>query len=403
MPNPTGLNFVNLFNLGGVGDDPGTYQGDFYALNFKKHCRPESMILNIGPQHPSTHGVLRVIVELDGEYVLRAEPVLGYLHRTHEKMAEVRTAYQFQPNTGRIDYVNPIAWNWAYCGAVEQLAGIEVSEKGEWLRVVCAELNRLSSHFLWWGDFVLNLGGVTPILYAFEEREKIQDALQIVTGSRLTYNSCRFGGVSGDSDQRFIDLIRDFIPYMRERLKMYKALVTDNIILRRRVEDIGPMDKELCQRYGASGPILRAAGVMCDTRKLTPYGIYDRFDFDIPLGPTDDCMGRYLVRMREIEESLRILEQAIEDVPRGPHIIPKAPKSNFKMPPGESYYVVEGARGQVACHIISDGGKYPYRVKLRAPGFSNLSLFAEATKGTLLQDTIAILASIDLIIPELDR
>jgi NADH-quinone oxidoreductase subunit D len=394
------FNFLNPF---AVSDSPGTYLGDFYTDNFEKNAAPGNIILNLGPQHPSTHGVLRVLVELYGEFVLRAEPVLGYLHRMQEKMAEVKTPYQYLPNMGRVDYLHPIAWNWAYVGAVEALAGIKVPERAEYLRVIACELNRISSHLLWWGAFVMDLGGVTPILYAFEEREKINDILQIVTGSRLTMNYLRFGGVGADGDQRFFDLIRDFIPYLRERLKMYKALVTDNVILRRRLTGIGPMNADLCLRYGATGPILRAAGVNYDTRKNIPYGVYPKFEFPIPTGPSDDSFGRYLVRLEEIKSSLTILEQAIESIPNGPILIEKAPKPTYKLPPGEAIFAVEGGRGQILCHIISDGGKNPYRIKLRAPGFSNLSLFAEAAKGTILADAIAILGSLDLVIPEVDR
>ncbi|MDR2442815.1 MAG: NADH-quinone oxidoreductase subunit D [Deltaproteobacteria bacterium] len=377
--------------------------GDFYTKNFAKGAAENTIILNLGPQHPSTHGVLRVIVELDGEYVIRAEPVLGYLHRMHDKMGEVKTPWQFLPNMGRVDYLHPIAWNWAHVGAVEMLAGISVPERAEYLRVISCELNRISSHLVWWGAFVMDLGGVTPILYAFEEREKINDILQIVTGSRLTMSYFRFGGVCADADDRFLKLIEQFIPYLRKRLKMYKALVTDNVILRRRLENVGPMGLDICQRYGATGPILRAAGLAKDTRRDIPYGVYSKFAFPIPSGPTDDCYGRYLVRLREIETSLLIIEQAISSLPDGPIVIPKAPKPTFKLPAGESYFAVEGARGQVAVHLVSDGGKTPYRVKLRAPGFSNLSLFAEAARGTLLADAIAILGSLDLVIPEVDR
>ncbi|MDR2460033.1 MAG: NADH-quinone oxidoreductase subunit D [Deltaproteobacteria bacterium] len=394
------LNFINPFT---IDDDPGTYLGDFYTDNFEKGAQKGNVILNLGPQHPSTHGVLRVLVELYGEYVLRSEPVLGYLHRMQEKMGEVKTPYQYLPNMGRVDYLNPIAWNWAYAGAVELLAGIEVPERAEYLRIISAELNRISSHLLWWGAFVLDLGGVTPILYAFEEREKINDILQIVTGSRLTMNYFRFGGVGQDGDERFFALIGEFIPYMRERLKMYKDLVTDNVILRRRLEGIGPMDRDLCLRYGATGPILRAAGVDYDTRKAIPYGLYHKFEYRVPIGPPNDNFGRYIMRLEEIEASLTILSQAIESIPQGKHIIDKAPKPAYKLPPGEVFFAVEGARGQVICHILSDGGKTPYRIKLRAPGFSNLSLFAEAAKGTILADAIAILGSLDLVIPEVDR
>ncbi|MDR1310223.1 MAG: NADH-quinone oxidoreductase subunit D [Deltaproteobacteria bacterium] len=394
------LNFINPF---GVREEPGSVVGDFYTANFSRKARPDTIILNLGPQHPSTHGVLRVIVELDGEYVVRAEPILGYLHRMHEKMAEVKTPCQYIPNMGRVDYLHPLAWNWAYVGAAERLAGIEVPERAEYLRVISCELNRISSHLMWWGAFVMDLGGVTPILYAFEEREKINDILQIVSGSRLTMSYFRFGGVSSDIDDRFAGLTREFIPYLRKRLKMYKGLVTDNVILRRRLEGIGPMGLDLCQRYGATGPILRAAGLARDTRRDIPYGVYPKLDLAIPSGPSDDCFGRYLVRLAEIEASLSVVEQALDALPGGPIRIDKAPKANWKLPAGETYFAVEGARGQICVHLVSDGGRTPYRLKLRAPGFSNLSLFAEAARGTLLADAIAILGSLDLVIPEIDR
>jgi NADH-quinone oxidoreductase subunit D len=350
------LNFINPF---GVREDPGSVVGDFYTNNFSRNARPDTVILNVGPQHPSTHGVLRVIVELDGEYVIRAEPVLGYLHRMHEKMGEVKTPWQFIPNMGRVDYLHPLAWNWAYVGAVERLAGIEVPKRAEFLRVISCELNRISSHLLWWGAFVMDLGGVTPILYAFEEREKINDILQIVTGSRLTMSYFRFGGVSSDIDERFLRLTKEFVPYLKERLKMYKALVTDNIILRRRLEGVGPMGVDLCQRYGATGPILRAAGLASDTRRDIPYSIYPAFDFPIPSGTSNDSFGRYMVRLTEIETSLSIIEQAITDLPPGPVKIDKAPKANYKLPAGETYFAVEGASGQVGVHLVSDGGQNP--------------------------------------------
>ncbi|MDR1036449.1 MAG: NADH-quinone oxidoreductase subunit D [Deltaproteobacteria bacterium] len=377
--------------------------GDFYSHNFSKKAKEGTVILNLGPQHPSTHGVLRVLAELYGEYVIRAEPVLGYLHRSHEKMAEHKTAYGFLPNMGRVDYLNAIGWNWAYAACCEQLAGIKVPERAEYLRVISAELNRISSHLVWWGAFVLDLGAFTPILYAFDDREDLCDILQRVTGSRLTMNYFRFGGVGADGDDRFFSLIREFVPRMRERLKMYKALVTDNVILRRRLEGIGPMDADMCLRYGATGPILRAAGVRRDVRRAIPYGIYDRFDYEIPVAENCDNFGRYWVRVEEIEQSLRIVEQAVEQIPAGKHIMDKAPKPAWKIPAGESVFSVEGARGEITVHVISDGGKTPYRVKLRAPGFSNLSLFAEAGAGTLLADAIAILGSLDLVIPEIDR
>jgi NADH-quinone oxidoreductase subunit D len=250
---------------------------------------------------------------------------------------------------------------------------------------------------------VLDLGGVTPILYAFEEREKLNDMMQIITGSRLTMNYMRFGGVCADIDGRFIQKAREFIPHMRERLKRYNDLVTGNVILARRLIGIGPFDADICMRYGVTGPCLRASGIAYDVRRAEPYGIYDRFDFDIPVGETNCSMGRYLVRLAEIEESLKIVEQALDQIPEGPIMAPKAPKATWKLPAGETYFAVEGARGKIGVHLVGDGGKNPYRIKLRAPGFSNLSLFAEAAQGTLLADALAILGSLDLVIPEVDR
>ena len=229
--------------------------GDFYSNYFEKGQAENTLIINMGPQHPSTHGVLRVLVEVDGEYILRAEPVLGYLHRMHEKIAELKTYYQYMPNMGRVDYLHAMAWNWAYAGAVERLAGIEVPERAEYLRVIASELNRISSHLLWWGAYLLDLGAFTPIMYAFDDRERILDILQRPSGSRLTYSYFRLGGVAADFDDIALAKIREFIPHLRGRLPMYKDLVTDNVILRGRVEEIGVLPLEMCRRYGATGPV----------------------------------------------------------------------------------------------------------------------------------------------------
>lgn len=377
--------------------------GDFYTQNFQKGARENTLILNMGPQHPSTHGVLRIILELDGEYIVRAEPVLGYLHRMHEKMAEVKTLVQYMPNMGRVDYGHPLAWNWAFAGAVERLGGIEVPERAEYLRVISCELNRITSHLLWWGAYILDLGAFTPIMYAFDDREKLLDMLQILTGSRLTYSSFRFGGVCEDINDKFKELLAEFIPYMRTRLPMYKGLVTDNIILRKRVEEIGYFSPDLIRRYGATGPVARGSGMAYDVRLAEPYSVYNRFDWKVPVYEKGDAMARYLVRLDEIEQSLNIVEQAMASLPEGKHIVDKAPKYTWKAPKGEAYFAVEGGRGKVGVQVVSDGGKNPYKVKLRAPGFSNLSLFAEASQGTLLADAVAILGSLDLIIPEIDR
>jgi len=375
--------------------------GDFYSQNFQQGPTENSMILNLGPQHPSTHGVLRVLVELDGEYIIRSEPVLGYLHRMHEKMGESKTYNQFLPNMGRVDYLHALAWNWAYVGAVEQLMGIEVPERAEYIRVISCELNRVLSHLLWWGAYVMDLGAFTPILYAFEDRERGQDLLQRITGSRLTYSSFRIGGVAHDVDDAFIEGLRAFCARMPNRLAMYKDLVTDNFILRKRCEEIGEISVEMARKYGATGPVLRGSGVAYDVRRAEPYSIYDRFQFDIPTRDTKDAMARYLVRLDEISQSLAIITQALDQLPEG-DIRAKVPKV-IKPPKGETYFAVEGARGKIGVFLVSDGSNVPYRIKLRSPSFSNLSLFSECAKGTLLADAISILGSLDLVIPEIDR
>jgi NADH-quinone oxidoreductase subunit D len=346
---------------------------------------------------------LRVIVELDGEYVLRAEPVVGYLHRMHEKMAEVRSAAQYMPNMGRVDYGHALGWNWAYVGAVERLAGFEVPERAQYIRAITTELNRLTSHLLWWGAFTLDLGAITPIMYAFDDRERLLDILQMATGSRLTHSSFRFGGVSTDVDAKFIDACKSFIPHMRPRLPMYRDLVTGNIILRKRLEGVGVIDADMCRRYGASGPVARASGLAYDVRKAEHIAVYDRFEWKAPVYTDGDSMSRYLVRMDEMEQSLNIIEQAVSSLPDGKPMMPKAPKVPWQIPKGESYFAFEGARGKIGVHLVSDGGKFPYKVKLRSPCFSNLSLYAEAARGCILADAVAILGSLDLVIPEIDR
>jgi NADH-quinone oxidoreductase subunit D len=377
--------------------------GDYYSSRFSQGQSEDTLIINMGPQHPSTHGVLRVILELDGEYILRAEPILGYLHRMHEAMAENRTYLQYMPNMGRVDYVHALAWNWAYVGAVERLGGIEVPRRAEFIRVITCELNRIASHLLWWGTYLLDLGAFTPIMYAFEDRERILDILQSVSGSRLTYSFFRPGGVAFDLTGDFLTEVRAFVPHLRNQLPTYRALVTDNIILRHRCEKVGELSPEMCRRYGATGPVLRGSGLAYDVRRAEPYGIYPELAFEIPRETSCDAMGRYLVRMAELEQCLNILEQASTAIADGDHLVKGAPKSRWKVPAGETYFAVEGARGKIGVHLVSDGSATPYRCKLRSPSFSNLSLFAELVSGTLLSDAVSILGSLDLVIPEIDR
>ena len=362
----------------------------------------ETFVLNIGPQHPATHGVLRVKMEMDGEYVVRAEPVCGYIHRMQEKMGENRTYAQYLPNTSRIDYLSAMTYTHAFVGVVERAAKIQVPPRAEYIRVITSELNRISSHLVWWGAFLLDLGGFTPLLYAFDDREKILDLLEAITGARLTYCYYRFGGLYNDVDDDFIRGTREFVAHMRPRLKMYRELVTGNIIFRKRLEGIGPINAEMCRKYGATGPVIRGAGVAYDVRKAEPYSVYPEFDFEIPHLPEGDSMARYLVRMEEMAQSMRIIEQAIDKLPAGPVMADKVPRV-LKLPAGDYCYAVEAARGRFMVRVVSDNKENAYRVKLRTPCLSNLSLFEEASRGMLLADALAMMGSLDLVIPDIDR
>jgi NADH-quinone oxidoreductase subunit D len=362
----------------------------------------ETFVLNVGPQHPATHGVLRVKMTMDGEYVVRAEPVCGYVHRMHEKMGENRTYAQFLPNTSRIDYLSALTYTHAFVGAVERAGRIQVPPRAEYLRVITSELNRISSHLVWWGAFLLDLGGFTPLLYAFDDREKILDLLEGITGARLTYSYFRIGGLYNDVDEEFLAGTRAFVKHMRPRLKMYRDLVTDNIIFRKRLIGIGPISAEMCRKYGASGPVIRGSGVAYDVRKVEPYSAYPDFEFAVPHFPEGDSMARYLVRMEEVAQSLRIIEQAVDRLPEGPVKSDKVPRV-LKLPAGDYCYAVEAARGRFMVRLVSDNKEIPYRVKLRTPCLSNLSLFEEASSGMLLPDALALMGSLDLVIPDIDR
>ena len=366
-------------------------------------CRQdETFVLNLGPQHPATHGVLRVKLTMDGEYIVEAEPVLGYIHRMHEKMAEDRTFAQFMPNTARMDYLHALAFNHGYCLVVERAAGIEVPERAEYIRVITVELNRLISHILWWAAFLLDLGGFTPLLYAFDDREHVLDLLERVTGSRLTYCYFRFGGVYNDIDDEFITGTYAFIKRLRARMPtQYHALVTGNIILQKRLKGIGIITEEQARRYGCTGPVARGSGINYDIRKNEPYSVYSEFDFDVPVYHECDSFARYMVRMDEMEQSMRIIEQALDKLPDGP-IRSKVPKI-LKPAAGDYWASVETARGNLGHRLVCDGKKMPYKLKLRSPTFCNLSCFAEVSEGMLLADSLAFMGSLDLVIPEIDR
>jgi len=371
-------------------------------IDLARSTNQETFVMNLGPQHPATHGVLRVKLTMDGEYIVNAEPVLGYVHRMHEKMGENRTWAQFMPNTGRLDYLGALSYNHGYVKVVEQAMGIEVPERAEYLRVITVELNRIASHLLWFGAFVLDLGGFTPLLYAFDDREHILDLLESVTGSRLTFCYFRFGGLYNDIDDNFVTGTRAFIKRLRKRLPDYHNLVTKNIILIKRLKGVGVLPAEMCRKYGATGPVLRGSGVQYDVRKNEPYSVYPELDFDVPVYAEGDSMARYMVRMDEIEQCMRIVEQALDKLPEGPVMAEKVPKI-LKPAPGDYYGAVEAARGSFGVRIVSDGTNTPYRLKLRSPTFSNLSLYGEASRGMLLADALALMGSLDLVIPEIDR
>ncbi|MDP2861815.1 MAG: NADH-quinone oxidoreductase subunit D [Desulfobacterales bacterium] len=357
--------------------------------------------LNLGPQHPSTHGVLHLLLKLDGEVVVAAEPIVGYSHRGHEKMAENRIWEQFLPNTSRIDYLSGLIYNQGYCMALEKLCGIEVPERAEYIRVITSELNRISSHLLGIMAFVMDIGAFTPFLYGFDDREHVLDLLERVTGSRLTYCYNRFGGVRNDIDQEFCDGTRRFIDRLRGRFKDYHNLITENIIFIKRTREVGIITEETALEFGVTGPSLRGSGVNYDVRKNEPYSVYPEFDFEIPVRKEGDVMARYQVRMAEMEQSMNIIEQALDNLPQGP-VRSHVPR--FIDPPaGDIYFAFESARGAVGYYIVSDGTRIPYRIKVRTPSFSNLFVLTRILPGNFIADAIATLGSIDVVVPEIDR
>jgi NADH-quinone oxidoreductase subunit D len=363
--------------------------------------RSEEFLLNMGPQHPSTHGVLRVVLKMDGETVRDIVPYIGYIHRGMEKLFENRRYEQIMPYTDRTDYLSSINNNFAYARAVEQLMGIRIPERAEFMRVIAAELNRIQSHLLWFGAYGLDVGALTPFLYAFREREEILEMLEDSTGGRLTHNYFRIGGFMYDLPKGFAAKLKKFTSHFRKKVKEYEALLIDNVIFVKRTRGVGIIDQATAINCGMSGPSLRGSDCAIDVRKDEPYSVYSRFDFNVPTGKHGDTWDRCHVRMVEMRESVHILEQAMEMIPSGP-FREKVPKI-LKPPAGEAYTRVEGPRGQIGFYIVSDGTEKPYRIKMRAPSFSNLSAVREMAKGILIADIVAVLGSLDLVIPEIDR
>lgn len=356
--------------------------------------------LNLGPQHPSTHGVLRVLLHLDGERVIDAEPIIGYSHRHHEKMMEIQNYLACWPNFGRLDYVGAMSYNLGYALLIEKAMGVTPPPRVEYIRVLSVELNRIASHLLWMGTFLLDLGAFTPFFYCFDDREKLLDILEMATGERLTYDYFRFGGVDHDIPEEFVPAIKKFIPEFKSRLRDYQKLVTKNVIFEHRTRGLGRLSKEDALRFGVTGPALRASGVSFDLRRDEPYSLYPELDFQVPVLQDGDVFARFTIRFREMEESLKIVAQLIDKIPAGEYKSGKLPKN---VPKGEYYSSVESARGSFGIFLVSDGTLNPYRIHLRTPSFSNLNALVAMVPGALVSDVIAILGSTDIVLPEIDR
>ncbi|WP_027415205.1 NADH-quinone oxidoreductase subunit D [Aneurinibacillus terranovensis] len=365
-----------------------------------KNIRTEEMLLNVGPQHPSTHGVFRLVVKIDGETITEATPVIGYLHRGTEKLAEDLNYTQIIPYTDRMDYLSAMTNNYMMVHSVETAMGLEIPERAEFLRVIVMELQRIASHQVWFGTGLLDLGAMGPFLYAFRDREIIVRLFNEICGARLTYNYMRVGGVKWDAPPGWIQKVKDFVPYMRKELEGYHRLVSGNEVFLKRVQGVGVITREEAINYSLSGVLLRSTGVKWDLRKNVPYSIYDRFEFDVPSYDYGDCYARYLIRMEEIKQSLRIIEQAVEQIPDG-EVMGKVPRV-LRVPEGEVFTRIEAPRGEIGCYINSKGKDKPYRIKFRRPSFANLQILPKMLKGQNVADMIAILGSIDIVLGEVD-
>ena len=364
--------------------------------------KTEPFVLNLGPVHPSTHGVFRMRATLDGEVVVDIEPVFGYLHRGVEKLTEQRTYTGIIPLTDRLDYIASMSNNLAYVLAVEKLAGIKVPERAEYIRVIMAELQRVAALLIAVGSFLNDCGAYfTPFLYMFRERERIVDLFEMVSGQRLTYNYMRIGGVSQDIPAEFMPALRKFLDMMPRFLDEYDQLLMQNEILLARAKGVGILTREQAINCSASGPVLRASGVKWDIRKADPYSVYDRFEFDIPTGTVGDCYDRYRQRVSEMRQSLRIIKQAMEQMPPGPV---KAEVPHLVRPPaGEAYGRIEAPKGELGFYLVSDNSIAPYRCHIRPPSLINLTALRDMIRGWKIADAIIIFGSIDITVGEIDR
>jgi NADH-quinone oxidoreductase subunit D len=361
----------------------------------------EHLIVNMGPQHPSTHGVLHILLELDGEEIIAAEASLGYLHRGIEKLAEHRRYHQIGTLLDRADYVSGIHTELAFALAAEQLLEVEVPEKAQWLRSLFGEVVRITSHLVWLGTYGLDIGAMAPFLYTMRQREQLLDVLEAVTGGRLMFNYVRPGGVLADLTPEAEPALRTFLTTFSGYMDEYDTLLTDNDIFQVRVKGIGVIDRHTAIGFGMSGPPLRASGFGWDVRKERPYAAYEHLDFDVPVGSTGDCWDRHVVRMEELRQAARLVEQCLDGMPEG-DVTAKVPKV-LRPPAGEAYAAVESPRGEVGIHVISDGTDKPYRVHLRAPSLTNLSVIDEVLPGHKIADAVAIIGSLDIVLGEIDR
>ena len=366
----------------------------------------EDMTISMGPQHPSTHGVLRFVVKTDGEVMREAIPDVGYLHRSIEKIGEKVTWHGYVPYTDRADYLAAMFANQGFCMAAERLGGVEVTRRGEFCRVIACELNRIASHLIAVGTFAQDIGAVTPFIHALRERETVNDLMEEICGARLTYNYIRIGGVGYDITPQTCDRITQFLDHFEPIVDEFNRLLSYNKIFIERLAHVAPITKEDAFQYNIVGPNLRACGVKWDIRRDIPYSVYPELEFDIPVGTGEkgtlgDCYDRYIVRILEMQESCKIVRQCLKMLPKGPAIAKVARK--FKPPAGEIYVRVEAPRGDMGFYVVSDGSEYPYRVRIRTGSFTAMSLIDKLSRGLMVADLIALIASLDVDAPEIDR
>jgi NADH-quinone oxidoreductase subunit D len=359
------------------------------------------LVINMGPQHPSTHGVLRVILKLDGEKVMGTDCVIGYLHRGVEKIAENRTYAQFSPYVDRMDYVAAISNGLGWCLAVEKLLNVEAPPRAQAVRVILTELNRIASHLLWLGTHALDIGAITPVFYCLREREEALKIFENYCGARLTTHAFRIGGLQYETYDGFEREVKAFCKMFLPRVDEYEDLLTNNRIWIGRLQNVGVLTADECKEYGVTGPMLRAAGVKWDLRKAQPYSGYEKYDFEIPTRQNGDTYDRYIVRMQEMRQATRIILQAVESLPQGP-IMGKVGKV-IKPPVGEAYVSIEAPKGELGYYVVSDGSTQPYRVRVRPPSFVNLQALDRMVRGGLVADVVAVIGTLDIVLGEVDR